>query len=643
MQPSPTRHKELSWKQWARVYAPLGVMALALLAHFSPKQHEQRSAKDKDKAKRALLRRSTDEVNNENKKSAFWARVQSLFWAVRSKTLRNMLAVSAVAAALGRRLLGLDARRTFPASLVACWALIYKWRIVETPKVFFKRTYWNTHVVEKARIAQTEFAPVFWLFNRHAQTVTCFGLSALEWLWARPILFERETIPCHDAPNVQFLDWAYYKAEVSSSLPGQGKLFLRSESMNQFREAGGARGAAGSHSRSPSDMADGPADGLASSSSTSASASEADASSSHFETPIMLCIHGLGDHKDIPYLKRFARMALRNGWRVVAWSWWKFDLMDSRDLKLVVDHLHRKHPRAPIVGVAWSAGVYSLVQYLQKAGADTPMVAAVCQSGCLDFAQACADVTANENTTYPLFLLAQAHVCIRRHVKNHAGITDKDAFSRLIIEELDPMRLYDRFVTMLPEPLPDDGEGYAADGFIAREGSIEERVRAAAHYVAPVIDHMDRIKIATLILHAEDDPIVASEHVDWSKVENNRHIIVAHTHRGGHCGWYEGALPMGDTWGDKVATNFISTVLESHSQTHFIVELVRQAMSTAQFYARPAPSFPPQQQGLRRQQGGGSRENLQSASPAGGFFSPQSMARITSASDLAALGGQRRF
>mmetsp|Transcript_32622 Transcript_32622/g.52023 ORF Transcript_32622/g.52023 Transcript_32622/m.52023 type:complete len:382 (-) Transcript_32622:517-1662(-) len=293
--------------------------------------------------------------------------VSSLYYAAKSKTLRNMLLSAGLVTYLAKRFLGYRLGKSFPAFFFTIWGLIYKFRVVETPKVWYKRTYWNTHIVEKARISQTEFWPVFWLFNRHAQTVTCFVLSALEWLWARPIEFERQVLPCFEDVNEQYVDWAHYDSEEDShtTLPGGDS------------------------------------------------------------SPVIICIHGLGDNRNAPYIKRFTRKCLRNGWRVAIWSYWRFDFEESRDLKIVIDSIQQKYPRAPLVGVAWSAGTYSLTRYLEKAGEDSPLVCAICQSGCLDFPQAIEDVTLNENKTYPLFLLKQTHVCIRRHVANDKRIIDK--------------------------------------------------------------------------------------------------------------------------------------------------------------------------------------------------------------------------
>lgn len=66
----------------------------------------------------------------------------------------------------------------------------------------------------------------------------------------------------------------------------------------------------------------------------------------------------------------------------------------------------------------------------------------------------------------------------------------------------------------------------------------------------------------------------------------------------------------------RVTTQFISTVLESHSQTHFIIDLVRAAMAN-QSMNREA--MLPQEAQIPK-------------------LSPQTMARIVSASDLRSMG-----
>ena len=49
--------------------------------------------------------------------------------------------------------------------------LYYCLRVVEVPVVRFHRTFWNVSIVEKAQLMRRRFYPIFWMTNRHLQTV----------------------------------------------------------------------------------------------------------------------------------------------------------------------------------------------------------------------------------------------------------------------------------------------------------------------------------------------------------------------------------------------------------------------------------------------------------------------------------------
>jgi hypothetical protein len=68
---------------------------------------------------------------------------------------------------------GLRRKAVFPVFFTVVWYLYYNFRVREMGRVRFQRTFYNTQIVEKAKLAQIKFNPVFWAFNRHAQTVTC--------------------------------------------------------------------------------------------------------------------------------------------------------------------------------------------------------------------------------------------------------------------------------------------------------------------------------------------------------------------------------------------------------------------------------------------------------------------------------------
>jgi len=150
--------------------------------------------------------------------------------------------------------------------------------------------------------------------------------------------------------------------------------------------------------------------------------------------------------------------------------------------------------------------------------------------------------------------------------------TDPAEFKQPI--SVDIMEFYDKFLYLAPS---------------SSGGSARQRNQPyvflktmAAHYADSAISHVDNVQVSTLVMHAKDDPVVSFEHIDWNRVSKNRHIIRLTTRRGGHCSWYEGILPFGATWADRVASNFISAVLETHSQTHFLINALKEALKEEQ-------------------------------------------------------------
>jgi hypothetical protein len=234
-------------------------------------------------------------------------------------------------------------------------------------------------------------------------------------------------------------------------------------------------------------------------------------------------------------------------------------------------------------------------------GKDTPIVAAITNSGCFDLMQACQDVYKSENASYKVFLKLQVRECGKRHLRVDKRIVDPSALKLPIT--FDIMEYYDKFLYLSP----------STSGNTSRQKS-EPYVflkTMANHYKESAISLVDNVQVSTLVLHSKDDPVVSFDHIDWNRVSKNRHIIRLTTRRGGHCSWYEGMLPFGATWADRVSSNFISAVLETHSQTHFLINALKAALKEEQ----------------HDKDRGGSRRPLL----------PNTMARICSSSDFTSL------
>eukprot|EP00750_Incisomonas_marina_P020915 INCI4112.1.p1 GENE.INCI4112.1~~INCI4112.1.p1 ORF type:complete len:636 (+),score=83.73 INCI4112.1:119-2026(+) len=531
---------------------------------------------------------------------AFWT---SLFRSLWSTRLHSMIGSSLFIAWAIRRFTGIRRVRIFfPLFFGMIWAMYYKIRCVETAVVNYQRTFWNMQIVEKAKLNKMKFRPVPWAFNRHAQTTVCLVLSAFEWLF-RPIEYTTEEIQNPSDGNTIQLHWSVWSA------------------------------ASGIDRRRQHVTAD---------------------------SPIILMIHGLGDDRFHPYLLRFSRLAHTHGYRTCCLSYWRADFGmavngSCLDIATALDHIQAKNPNAPIVACAWSAGGHLLLRYLQYAGRQSPLVAAVSMSGCFNLLGAIDDVDNNENASYKFFLNVQMQRVLRRHVPADTSLTDKqrNLLRQVPNTHFNCKRAYFKFLDMLMcfraknqgvdvetlvYELPADAKREEAHIPWTVKRAAMQRAQAARKHVAtarakassgdlqaesaspanvetPLVapdmnlptyaqlrtmsdqdifdsvmndqefavqqcmtdlgPNMRRVQVTTLVLQAEDDPIVSEKHVDWNKLSANKNIITMHTNRGGHVAWYEGFGPGGTTWNDRVAMRFISACLESHCQTNFMLNVFR--------------------------------------------------------------------
>jgi len=71
---------------------------------------------------------------------------------------------------------------------------------------------------------------------------------------------------------------------------------------------------------------------------------------------------------------------------------------------------------------------------------------------------------------------------------------------------------------------------------------------------------MSRIAVPTLIVNAEDDPVIGAETLPLEEVRKNPNVRMALTRRGGHIGWGRGGLAA-SSWADAVAARFLKVHL----------------------------------------------------------------------------------
>ena len=100
----------------------------------------------------------------------------------------------------------------------------------------------------------------------------------------------------------------------------------------------------------------------------------------------------------------------------------------------------------------------------------------------------------------------------------------------------EPMVMYDRFQFALRNK----PERYREWTFKGPDTS---------HLYPPI--NMANVKVTTLVVQADDDPIVHGWQVNWGRLLQNKNIICLHTKRGGHVAHFDQAFPFGDTYMDS--------------------------------------------------------------------------------------------
>ena len=232
------------------------------------------------------------------------------------------------------------------------------------------------------------------------------------------------------------------------------------------------------------------------------------------------------------------------GWRVCVYSYWSLDFSDTSYLTDIFDHLHLKYVQSPLVAVAYSAGGHILTKYLQDAGKTSPLSAAVSNSGCFDFVSAVANVETNENPSYKIFLNSQFRIVMKRFLANEKSFRGPDP-------KFDAAKMLEHACAASPisgDALAEYDRMIYNFGAYTGKNDVEHNIlpyqlqkQTASHYNTAAALGMDKIRVTTLILQADDDPIVNGDHYDPIESIENKHIILCHTKRGGHVSWYEGS------------------------------------------------------------------------------------------------------
>ena len=428
------------------------------------------------------------------------------------------------------------------------WYIDYLLKVVEVPEVGCKGTFFNRRILSLMHKTLRRYSPCFWLANSNFSTVGGALIRDAEFMLYSDMQYVTDTIKSYDGINTFTMDW--YQPENRS---------------------GDAR-------KDPLTGSD---------------------------RPVVVLVHGLGGSSDEAYLKKIARVSHEHGWRCASFDYWRLDFAEMRDLDIALNRVRAGNPFAPIALVGISAGTHICMRYLEVRGKSSPVCCAVLQSSVFDLmaeydmVRKAADAGSAVKKGYKAFMDNAIARMVRRHLRNDKRPTfNREAIERLVDQGTNADLMYDAIIYAQPSrsewPVPATSAQAFAD-FRERqrkypnpeccyaeqkemEGREGVRVMCEGnkkHYSGLAMPYISSVEVTTLMIHARDDPVVGYHSIDWQACAANKNIITVKTNRGGHVGWLSGAMPFSYTWADNCTVDFIRSVLEVHSSTNFMLEMVR--------------------------------------------------------------------
>lgn len=258
--------------------------------------------------------------------------------------------------------------------------------------------------------------------------------------------------------------------------------------------------------------------------------------------PVVVLIHGLTGWEDSIYMRASTAHLLQAGFPVLRlnlrgagptrpYCRQHYHAGRSEDLRLMLGALPPTVTENGLVAVGFSLGGNLLLKYLGETASAATILAAATVSAPLDLALTARCIGARRNRLYQWYFLRE---CQRETLAPVSAVTAEERWAVLRAETL--WQFDDRFTA------PRNGFDGAADYY--RRNSSR--------------NFLDEIAVPTLLIHAQDDPIVPAvpyREYDWRR---NRRLQLALQSKGGHVGFHD---RRGGTWHDRAIQTFFERVL----------------------------------------------------------------------------------
>ncbi len=268
------------------------------------------------------------------------------------------------------------------------------------------------------------------------------------------------------------------------------------------------------------------------------------------DAPIVLVLHGLEGSTRRHYMLVTYHELLARGLRPVGMNFRGcsgepnrlprfYHSGDTDDLRYVLEHLAGRFPGVPMGAIGFSLGGNVLLKYLGEEGdaANRRLRAAVAISVPFDLAAGAATLERGlMGRIYTEYFLRNLRKKVRAKANLLEGLIDVEATLRART-----LRAFDDAATA---PL----HGFADSADYYRRASS-----------AP---YLEQIRVATLLLQAEDDPFLPPNAIPRSAIAGNRFLVPGFTERGGHVGFMTPAAPRRlGFWAEEEAARFVEARL----------------------------------------------------------------------------------
>merc|ERR1712137_13520 len=271
--------------------------------------------------------------------------------------------------------------------------------------------------------------------------------------------------------------------------------------------------------------------------------------------PIILALHGIAGHGQVNYMQslcqeseihqiRVACMNARGAGGSPLTSPCGFHAGKSDDVRVVINHIHQRYPRAPLFAIGYSLGANILSKYLGEAGENSPLHAACLLSNPFDLA---ASSTYLNQTWFGRYIDARMATNLKEGMEPHRNVLEQ-VVDLVAMDGVRTIRQFDEQYI-----LPVFPEFPTVEEYYEKSSSLR---------------YFSHIRLPVLVVHARDDIVCPISSVPTPDTLHDfpSCVVTCITEIGSHVCWLDSLnLLRRHSWAETLALRFLRSHLTDHS------------------------------------------------------------------------------